>query len=111
MSMLSAQCAELRERAQECATCTERQGYYLDAETIANQRQRIADLEGQVYKLKSLNGELCAEVNEKTKKIRKLESLARDMARVILLCRIPSVEVDETACRCMERMEELGIEG
>jgi predicted RNase H-like nuclease (RuvC/YqgF family) len=63
----------------DCATCTERQGYYLDAETIANQQQRIADLEGQVHKLKTLHGELCAEVNEKTKKIRKLESLARDM--------------------------------
>ena len=56
----------------DCATCTERQGYYLDAETIQSQQAHID-------KLLRINGELCAEVNEKTKKIRKLESLARDM--------------------------------
>ena len=31
--------------AGECATCTERQGYYLDAETIRNQQEHIAELE------------------------------------------------------------------
>ena len=35
----------------KCATCTERQGYYLDAETIRNKQEHIAELESLVRDL------------------------------------------------------------
>ena len=42
-------CAEAkrvkRADSPDCSTCTERQGQYLDAETIRNQQERIAELE------------------------------------------------------------------
>ena len=37
----------------------------------------------QTDKLRTLNGELCAEINEKDKRIRELERLVRDMWRTL----------------------------
>ena len=37
----------------------------------------------QIDKLRTLNGELCAEINEKDRRIRELESLVRDMWRTL----------------------------
>jgi hypothetical protein len=42
----------------DCSTCTERQGYYLDAETIANQQEHIAQLEARISELSRENAEL-----------------------------------------------------
>lgn len=137
MSMLSEQCAELRNRAkelrgsgfwgndaammeraadaietlrdsaQECASCTERQGYYADAETIQSQQAHID-------KLLSLNGELCAEVNAKAVRIMALESLVRDMHRCITHANEADwfyFKREETGCgmRCTVNGEECGL--
>ena len=99
----------LRGHVQECASCTERQGHYEDAETIHAQQAHID-------KLLSLNGELCAEVNAKAVRIRELESLARDTYDAWCFECDPWVDdfacawFDGGECSIRRRMEELGIE-
>ena len=86
----------------DCSTCSERQGHYLDAETIHAQQAHID-------RLLDLNGKLCAEVNAQAVRIRELESLVRDMD----YCLRGRMCCDDCAirpCRIGERMRELGLE-
>ena len=44
-----------------CSDCTERQGYYLDAETILNQQERIRQLESKMQLVSDYNRKLKTE--------------------------------------------------
>ena len=85
----------------KCSECTERQGYYMDAETIQRQQEHID-------KLKALNGELCAEINEEATGRIERDELIRDMWAGIVREHpqggFPDMGLME------QRMRELGIE-
>lgn len=70
----------------DCTTCAERQGYYLDAETIANQQEHIAELEN-AYNMLQSQFDITRErwmkrgayIAKQRERIAELESLIRDM--------------------------------
>ena len=69
---------------------------------VENERlkEKVAELEADVDRVKVVNGELCDEINRQERRIRELESLVRDMA---------SGDAWEDH-RIEQRMAELGIE-
>lgn len=79
---------------------------------VENERlkEKVAELEADVDRVKVVNGELCDEINRQERRIRELESLARDMYRTIGASKA-SVMVARTRYEYYaERMRELGIE-
>lgn len=82
----------------KCSECKERQGYYLDAETIQRQQERIAELEAE-------NRRMSADLYATTGANDKLEDLAIDLY-CQLLNAYDAKELDGFA----ERMREIGIE-
>jgi len=58
----------------DCKTCTERQGYYLDAETIANQQEHIAELKCVNSEYMDINHEQGMQLIEHGKRIKQLEA-------------------------------------
>ena len=91
-----ARLAELGYR--KCSECKERQGYYLDAETIQRQQESIAELEGLVRAHESGMREAWAEYDKR-------DELIRDMY-LQLLNAYDAKEMDGFA----ERMGKLEIE-
>lgn len=102
----------------DCETCTERRDYYLDAETIQNQQERIAELENAYNMLQSQfditrerwmrRGECIAKQRER---VEELESLALVMyGRMSGCVDYGSCELCERgACAFYERMVDLGL--
>ena len=86
----------------KCSECKERQGYYLDAETIQRQQERIAELERErgewQYKFCKESGLHVSDVFQRDK-------LIRDMY-LQLLNAYDAKELDEFA----ERIRAIGIE-
>lgn len=69
----------------------------------------------QIDKLRTLNGELCAEINEKDRRIRELESLVRDMWFKNIgrmdSCGWCVIGCDDAEhCELQERIAALGVE-
>ena len=79
---------------------------------IAQLKTESQRLTAQVDKLKGLNGVLCDEINEKDRRIRRLETLAADMGKALGCPSTPCVRCFEfrDECDIPERMESLGIE-
>lgn len=67
----------------DCSTCTERQGYYLDAETIRNQQERIAELERERDYNAELNREATALNNRYARKLEDRDELIRDCLKLL----------------------------
>lgn len=63
----------------------------------------------QIDKLRTLNGELCAEINRQEKRIRELESLVRDMWRELQRIDIGG-DLPENHDEYGERIAALGME-
>lgn len=63
----------------DCTTCIERQGYYLDAETIANQQEHIAELERDRDHWRELFCEQAGDTLTLDRENAELKSLVRDM--------------------------------
>ena len=65
-----------------CSDCTERQGYYLDAETIRNQQEHIAELQAENARLYRINENIGAELanfgEHRDKAIAERDELIRD---------------------------------
>lgn len=64
----------------------------------------------QIDKLKQLNGELCAEINAKDRRIRELESLLRDVYELLPRASWSSVDTDQRASDLLGHIRELGKE-
>ena len=67
-------------------------------------------MQDQIDKLRTLNGELCAEINEKDRRIRELESLLRDVYELLPRASWSSVDADQRASDLLGRIRELGME-
>ena len=104
----------LQERAQECSTCKERQGYYLDAETIQNQHEHIAELMRENERLRLAGYEIV--YHDGAKRIADLERLVRDCLSadchvcVAYMDEHPCKHIEESGCGLLRRMKDLGIE-
>lgn len=98
----------------KCSECRERQGHYLDAETIRNQQESIAELRRATehYRLEII----CYENDVDAR-----DELIRDMHRVMWACREAACPHRENGCfrvrgngdgKCWfeQRMREFGIE-
>lgn len=89
------------ERWGKCSECKERQGYYLDAETIRNQQERIAELERErdEWQLKC-----CEEAGLHASHVYQRDKLIRDLWEFISAAE--RAQWPELA----ERMRAMGIE-
>jgi hypothetical protein len=63
----------------DCETCTERRGYYMDAETIANQQEHIAELEADRDHWRELFCEQAGDTLTLDRENAELKSLVRDI--------------------------------
>ena len=81
-----------------CSECKERQGYYLDAETIQRQQEHIAELEAE-NRWQSAYLYMTTGANDK------LEDLVLD-----LYCQLLNAYDAKELGEFVERMKELGIE-
>ena len=92
----------------KCSECKERQGYYLDAETIRNQQERIAELE-RALEAKSLRLVMCE--NE----VGGYYDILRDVYDAYCFECDPWAEgfacafFDGSECSVRKRMEDMGI--
>ncbi|HAM16724.1 MAG TPA: hypothetical protein DCP91_12885 [Eggerthellaceae bacterium] len=89
----------------KCSECKERQGHYIDAETIQRQQERIAEIKGELRKSYDAQSVKAEELTRRGVLLDKLEDLAIDLY-CQLLNAYDAKELDGFA----ERMRELGIE-
>jgi hypothetical protein len=103
-----------------CSDCTERRGYYLDAETIRNQQERIAELEAErnrwhVEQVHAMGNwrDAFSRVTELEAAIAKRDELIRDMLRTRCLSYMSCVDCEherDEGCEFMTRATEMGVE-
>ena len=66
----------------KCSECTERRGYYLDAETIQRQQEHIAELRAEKERVVSeLGAELVVQAKKNACQLAERDELIRDMLR------------------------------
>ncbi len=94
----------------DCTTCAERQGYYLDAETIASQQEHIAELERDRDYWRNAFCEQAGDTLTLDSENAELKSLVRDMDYCIRN-RMCCDDCGIRPCRIGERMKALGLLG
>lgn len=103
----------------KCESCTERKGYYIDAETIQGQQEHIAELERE-FALANLKASedfkpRCDVCDRATLlvQIEALESLVRDLYAELTMPQwdkvIRAIDDDYTPTDFKNRMDELGL--